>query len=105
MDYQVLMGVGDCIANLPKEFQPVSDRQLARIAVLRERITLNVLHHEICEAVRCGPAVEQASDVGVSQPRLNLPFRTKTPQDEARTHSVPNNFDRNGCIELSIDTK
>ena len=42
------------------------------IAVLVDRLTLDVLHHEVGQAVVRRAPVEQAGDVGVLEPREDL---------------------------------
>src|ERR1039458_7001421 len=66
MEPASLMGVVDGVTNIAKEFQPLPRFQLMAVAILRNRETTHVLHHEIRHAGVGRPCIQHAQ--GVRQP-------------------------------------
>jgi hypothetical protein len=65
VDDEVLVGDLDGLAHLAEQDEAPSDRQAVLVAVAVDRDTLDVLHHEVRQAVVGGAAVEQPRDVRV----------------------------------------
>ena len=76
---QAAVRVTHCVAHLEEELQPGVHREAPRVAVLVDRHALDVLHHQIGQALGGGAAVEQAGDVRVLEPRQDLALRAELP--------------------------
>ena len=63
MDHEILVREVHRLADLAKEVEPIGDRQLRAIAILVDRLPLDVFHDEVGQPVRRGSAVEQFRDV------------------------------------------
>ena len=53
----------------------ILDRQPVLIAVGRHRRSVDVLHHQICAALRREPGIEEARNVGMGEPPEDVRFR------------------------------
>ena len=73
-----------------------------RVAVFDERLALDVLEHEVRRAVRRGPAVEQAGDVGMLERGRDLPLAPEALQRELARHAGPDELDGDLLLELVV---
>jgi hypothetical protein len=102
VDDQVLMGVGNGAANLPKKLEPFIDRELTLLGVTIDPMAFDVLHHEVGHSVLGGSAVEQARDVRVFERSKNLPFMLEAPEDGVRIHPAFDQLDGDLHLELLV---
>ena len=102
MDDQVLVGVLDRRADLAEEVQPRGGVQALRVAVVDDRLALDVLHHEVGQAVRRRAAVEQAGDVRVLEAGEDLPLVPEAPHDRLGVHAALEHLDRDALLELVV---
>src|SRR5215470_6157508 len=102
MNYQLLVGVLDRIADLYEESQPIADVQSLSISVLIERLAIDVLHHKVGISVRRGPAAQQPADVRMIQRCQDLPFVAEPPQNEIAIKAAFDQFDRDAMLKLSV---
>jgi hypothetical protein len=72
--HRVLVGVVDCLANGAEQPHALRRGQAAGVAVAVDRLAVDVLHHEVGQAVGRGAAVEQPGDVRVVEARQHLPL-------------------------------
>ena len=94
--------VGDRAADFAKKRQPFDDGKLMRVAVLVDRKSFDVLHHEIRKAILCRPAVEQPRNVRVVEARENLPLVAEVPQDGICVHATLYQLDGNPLLVFII---
>ena len=74
MDHQVGMGVADRGADLQEQPQAVMWRQREFVGVVGDGLALDVIQRQVGLAVAADAGVEQAGDVGMPQPRRDLPL-------------------------------
>ena len=67
MDDQVGVGVLDGLGDIEEQPQPPLDGALIRVAILRDRLAVDVFHRQPGLAVRRRAAVYQPGDVGMVQ--------------------------------------
>src|SRR6516165_3919261 len=77
MDHQFLMGIMDGGAYRPEQLDALPDRQAAGLARECDRLTLDVLHHDVRAAILAVATVQDRSDIWVSESRKDLPFGSK----------------------------
>src|SRR6266508_3799908 len=63
MNYEVLVGVGDCGANLAKDSQPLFDSRMFVIAILRNSFAFHIFHSNERQTICSGATVQQTCDV------------------------------------------
>lgn len=63
MQNALAMRVFDRRADLPEQFEALSDGQAIPVAVFQQRFAVDVFHYQIRRAVRCCAAVIQAGDI------------------------------------------
>ena len=80
MNNPVLMCMVNGRANCLEQPQAVRDRQPVMITIARDRLAIDVLHHEIRIPVFGIAAVEQPRDVGMIEVRQDLTFATEAPK-------------------------
>ena len=89
-----VVGVLNAVADLKKDTEPFLHRQLVVIAVLVDRTTLNILHHEVGTAVRRGTRFVHPSDVGVVHERQCLSLGLEPQHDLFSVHPLPDELQR-----------
>ena len=72
MDDEPAVGVGDGLADLLEEREPGVAREPAPVAIRRQRLAVDELHHEVRPPVGGRARVEQPSDAGVVEPGKDL---------------------------------
>ncbi len=92
-------------AYLPEHCQPVPQIQTALVAVFVERQPDNKLHYEVRQTVLGRSAAKEVCDVRVIECCGYLALASKAFEDEIGIHSALNKFDRDGLIELSVDSR
>src|SRR5262245_42363998 len=76
-----------------KQLEPCDRIELARFAVLVDGFAEDVLHNEVRKPVFSGPAIQQASDIGVIQAREDLTLAVETAHNVVRVHAALNELD------------
>ena len=71
---QVRVRVADRVAGLQEQREPLRQRRLPLQRPVGDRFAVDVFQREVGLAVLGGAGIEQARDVGVLQPREDLPF-------------------------------
>src|SRR5688572_4685337 len=102
VDDKMLVRIGDGCADLSEQSQALVERQLTSAAVLIDRFAVDMLHHEIREAVAGGAAIEKPCDVWMVEPGENLPFMAKPLEYRVGIHSALNQLDGDAHVELRI---
>src|SRR6266849_1756173 len=102
MDHQVLVGVMDGRADSAEELQAFDGGKLAGIAVLEERLALDILHHEVGKTVFGGAAVEKPCDVGVVQGGQNLPLILESAKNALAVHPPLDELDGDSLAVLLV---
>jgi hypothetical protein len=74
MDNEIAVGHINGRTDRAEQLEPLPEAQGIRGAILVNRRTLNVFHHEVRNTVLGGPAVQQTGDVRVLERGENLPF-------------------------------
>src|SRR5215203_5906170 len=93
------------VAKRAKQFQTLGDIQLVTVAISVERLTFDVLHHEIRKAIFSCAAVEQTADMRMIECREYLSLFTKTAQDEVGIHTALHQFYCGSFIELVVGAR
>jgi hypothetical protein len=90
------------LAHLDEELQSLARREVALVAVLRDRDAAHELHHEVRPAGLGRAAVEHLGDVGVVHQRQRLAFGFEPRDDLARVHAELDDLERDlahdGCV-------
>ena len=102
MHDEVLVGVLDRRADLAEEAQALVDREAAAVAVLDQRLALDVLHDEVGLAAIRRAAVEEARDVGMLEGGRDLALAAKSLAREVARHAGPDELDRHLLLELVV---
>ena len=101
----LLVGVLDGVAKLNKESKAFLERELVRLAVLRDPNSANQFHHEIWAASHGRPAVQHACNARMIHERERLAFRFESGNDALGIHAQFDHLDRdmapNGLALLS----
>ena len=87
MDDQVLVRVMHGGADCAEELQAIGDGYVPVVAVIVQRLALDVFEDEVGNAVLGRSAVEQPGDVRVIQARQDLPLVTEALPDGVRVHA------------------
>ncbi len=101
MQHQVAMRVLHRVADLQEERDALLQRGVGARAVFRERLALQVLHHEV-RAVVEHAAIQQPRDVRMLQARENLALRVEAAQHGLGVHAVLDHLDRGALLELPV---
>ncbi len=85
------------------EAQPhaVRDVQAAIVGVAIDRRAVDVLHHEVRQSLRGGPAIKEARDMRMVQGREHLPLVTEAANDEVRVHAAADHLDGDRMREIA----
>ena len=102
MDDQVLVGEVDGRADLPEELEPLVGRQLPLVAILVDRLPLDILHDEVGTAILGGAAVEQLGDVRMVQVSEDLALGAEAADDLVRVHAAPDELEGHPLLELLV---
>ena len=99
VDDAPLMGVLDRAADVDEQPQPVIDGEPVLVAVVGDRDASDQFHHKVGMALKRGPGVQDAGDVGMIHHRQRLPLGLK-PRDHFT--GVHTGFDQLECY-LSLE--
>ena len=102
VDDEVLVGVLNRGADHAEEPEALPYLQPAPIAEHRDRLALDVLHDEVGKAVLGVAAVQQARDVGVVEAGEDLPFLTKSAENEVGVDAALDDLDRHALLVLLV---
>ncbi|MCG3159888.1 MAG: hypothetical protein JMDDDDMK_00913 [Acidobacteria bacterium] len=102
MNDQILVSELNGGANLTEESQSFVDRELIGFAILRNRLALDELHHEVRQPVFGLAAVNQPRDVRMFEPGQDAPFARETVADENGVHSAFDDLDGDLLLELLV---
>ncbi len=103
MDHHALVCVLNRRTDLSEEPKARAGVQPELVAVLRDRLTVNELHHQIGDALLRGPAIEQSRNVGVGEARQDLPFRAQPVGNEGRLLAGAHQLDCDLLLVLLVD--
>ena len=93
------MGVLDSLAHGHEQLQPVPDREVLPIAVLRELDSVHQLHHEIRAAGLGRPGVQHLRDVRVIHHGEGLTLRFKPRHDLLGVHAGLDDLERHPAAD------
>ena len=103
VDDQVLVGEVDRRADLPEELAAARWVGSFRVvAILVDRLPLDVLHDEVGAAVLGGAAVEQLGDVRVVEVGEDLALGAEAADDLVRVHAAPDELEGDLLLELLV---
>src|SRR5207249_9939968 len=91
-------------ADLQKQLQSLTRRQLLRDCKSSHRCADNVVHDEVRQTIVGRACIEQPRDIWMIEPGQDLAFRSKTPQDLSRVGASIQYLDRNLFLKLTIST-
>src|SRR5204863_10108654 len=80
------------------------DVQFLVLYVMGDRVSIHILHDDIGQAIRSGPAIEQARNIGMLKARESLTFAAETGENEPGVHAGTNQFDSNIRFVLIVVT-
>src|SRR5579872_2602288 len=80
-------------AHALEKLEPLDDTELAGLAIVVNRLALDVLHHEVRQAVLGGAAIEQPRNVGMVQAGQYLPLVAEALDDELGVEVAPDELD------------
>src|SRR5579864_3787172 len=83
--------------------EPFGDRQLVIVAILIQRLALDVLHNEVRLAIFRAAAFQQAGDVGMLEAGENLPFGFEASQRKPGVEAAAHTVDRDLFLVLVSD--
>ena len=78
MNHTLLVRVVDRLADGNEELNPLPDAEVSLLAVPRDRQAIDILHHEIRQALRRCPGVKDLGDVRMIHQGKGAPFAVKT---------------------------
>src|SRR5215472_7873625 len=99
MNDKVAMRIADFRAYALKQLEPLRNRQLALIAVEVNRLTLDVFHDEVGQAVVGRASIEQAGDVGMVEHGQNPALTVKPIKDVVGIQTSADDFDGNEFLK------
>ncbi len=105
VDHEVLMRVRNRLAYFPEHRQSLDDREPAIVAVRGQRLTVDVLHDQIGQAIGGRAAVEQSRDIRVLEIGENLTLGPEPPHDRERVHAALDDFERDGVRKLAVGSR
>ena len=71
-------------------------------AIVGDLSAVDVLHHDVGQAVLGSAAVEQTGDVGMLQPGQRLPFAAEAVEDQIGVHAAAHQLDRDLGLILIV---
>ena len=86
------------LAHLPEQSQPLVDRKLVAIAVIRDRLAAHQLHHEIEPAGLGRARVEDPGDVRMLHQRQGLPLGLEARDHLPRVHAQLDDLQRHAPL-------
>src|SRR5256886_4049241 len=92
------------VADLQKELQSLTRRQLLRNCKSSHRRADNIVHDEVGQTIVGRACIEQPCDIWVIEPGQDLAFRSETAQDLSRVGASIQYLDRNLFLKLTIST-
>ena len=98
---EVLVGVLDGTAYGAEDLQALRNRQLLRVAIAVDRLTLDVFEDEVGHALLGRPAVEQPRHVGMVEGGQDLPLAAEAGEQLGRLGGV-GDLDRHPPLELIV---
>ena len=102
MDDEVLVRVLDAVADRGEEREALPHVEGPGVAVGGDRLAGDVLHCEVGPAVAGGAAVEEPRDVGVLEPREDLPLAQEALEDLAAGAAAADQFQGDLLLELPV---
>src|SRR5215217_246422 len=97
-----LVRVMNGITDRAKKFQALGDVQFIVVAIVIERLPLDVFHDEVGQTILGRPTVKQPGDVWMIQGSEYLSFFAEATQDEVCVHPAFDEFDGGSLVELII---
>ena len=92
----------DRVAAVLQELEARLDGETPRPAVLRDRLALDELHHEVRPPVLGRAAVEEPRDVRVLEAREDAPLAGEAREDFVRRHAASQELDRDALVEEAV---
>ncbi len=86
VDDPLLVRMLQRLAGLQEQLEPLADRQPLLVAVVRDRQTRDVLHHEVRPPVLAEPCIVHLGHVGVIHQRQRLTLRLEARDHLLRVH-------------------
>src|SRR5437899_11119897 len=105
MNNQIPMRKFHRVADLQKELQSLTRRQLLRDCKSSHRYADNVVHDEVGQTIVGCACIEQSRDLGVIEPGQDLAFLSETAQDVSRVGASIQYLDRNSILTVTIITR
>src|SRR6266550_4049283 len=102
MDNQIPMRKFHRVADLQKELQSLTRRQLLRNCKSSHRYADNVVHDKVGQTIVGRACIEQPRDIWVIEPGQDLAFRSETVQDLSRVSASIQYLDRDLFLKLTI---
>ncbi len=102
VDDQVLVRVLHGGADVTKELEARRGVEPVRVAVVDDRLPLDVLHREVRPAVRRAATVEQARDERMLEAGENLALVPEAADDAVGVHAALEHLDRDALLERVI---
>jgi hypothetical protein len=92
MNNELLMGMVNDGANGTKQMRAFPERERGSLAVLGNRLAVNVLHDDVRTAIVSAATVEDCCNVGMREVGENLPFTAKAADDQLRIQALSHEF-------------
>src|SRR2546423_1925959 len=102
MNNQILMSKFDRGADLQKQLQSLTRRELLRDGKASNGYPDNVIHDEVGQAIVGRAGIEQPRDIWMVESRHDLAFRPEPAQDLGRVGASAQDLDRDLFFKLTI---
>jgi hypothetical protein len=102
VDYALLVGVLDSLANLQEQRKPFFNGKFLPVTVLGDWDALDIFHHEVWPAEFGGSRVIYMRNVGVFQEGQGLPFGLKAGNYLLGIHARLDDFQRDPAFDWSL---
>src|SRR4029077_6658018 len=102
MNNQIPMRKFHRVADLQKELQSLTRRQLLRNCKSSHRRADNIVHDEVGQTIVGRAGIEQPRDIWGIEPGQDLAFRSETPQNLSRVGASIQYLDRDLFLKLTI---
>jgi hypothetical protein len=102
VNYQLLMGVLDGIANLPEQSQPRRDGKFLGFAIMKQMAPRHVLHDDVRQPVIGGASIVKSGDIRVIERSQDLPLIAKSRQDRRVVGLEAQNLQGHSLAELIV---